>query len=105
MVAAGGPNWLGSPQHVAAGAVLALGLTLVAVRWNAPLWLAAVISIGAASAAEIVLKLAEYLYFAPTTLDAGAYYDSLVDNTSTLAGALIGAGVGVAAVELRARRR
>jgi len=101
----GGPNWLGSPQHVVAGAVLALGLTLVATPWKAPGWLAVTVAVGVTCAAEIVLKLAEYLYFAPSNVSSGAYYDSLVDNTSTLAGALVGAGIGVAAVGYRTRRR
>ena len=49
----------------------------------------------------------EYLYLdlSHGTLSSGAYYDSLVDNTSTLAGALVGAGIGAAAIEYRARRR
>jgi hypothetical protein len=57
--------------------------------------------------AEIGLKFMEYVYLDVSggTLSSGAYYDSLVDNTTTLAGALIGALVGVAAVEYRGRRR
>jgi hypothetical protein len=101
-----GPDWLGSPQHFAAGAVLAFVLVLVASRWKAPWWLAATIAIGVTCTAEIALKLAEYLYVDLTngTISAGAYYDSLVDNTTTLVGALVGAAIGVAAVEYRARR-
>ena len=62
---------------------------------------------GTTSVAEIVLKLAEYLYVDLTngTISAGAYYDSLVDNTTALVGALVGAAIGVAAVEFRTRRR
>ena len=105
MVAAASPNWLGSPQHVAAGATLALALTIVATRWKAPWWLAVTVAVGITCAAEIVLKLAEYVYLVDRSVDAGAYYDFLVDNTSTLAGAPIGAGIGVAAVEYRAHRR
>jgi hypothetical protein len=107
VVLAAGPQWLGSPQHFAAGAVLALGLTLVAFRWKAPWWLAATVAVGITCVAEIVLKLAEYFYVDLTngTISAGAYYDSLVDNTTTLAGVLVGAAIGVAAVEFRARRR
>jgi len=102
-----GPNWLGSPQHFAAGAVLAFAIVLVASRWKAPWWLAATLGVGITCVAEIALKLAEYLYVDLTngTIAAGAYYDSLVDNTTTLAGALVGAAIGVAVVEFRARRR
>jgi hypothetical protein len=107
VVAAAGPDWLGSPQHAAAGAVLALCLVLVASRLKARGWLAATVAVGLTCTAEIVLKLAEYLYVAATngTISSGAYYDSLVDNTTTLAGALVGAAVGAAAVEYRTRRR
>jgi hypothetical protein len=106
-VLAAGPNWLGSPQHFVAGAVLALVVVLIASRWNAPWWLAAILAVGITCIAEIGLKLVEYLYVDLTngTIAVGAYYDSLVDNTTTLAGALVGAAIGVAAVEVRARRR
>ncbi len=84
MLAPAGPNWGGSPQHFVAGAVLALAVTLVASRWNAPWWLAATIGVGVTCTAEIALKFAEYLYVDLTggTIAAGAYYDSLVDNTT-----------------------
>jgi len=107
VVAAAGLNWGGSPQHFVAGAVLALVVTLVASRWKAPWWLAATIAVGVTCTAEIALKLAEYLYvdLSGGTISAGAYYDSLVDNTTTLVGAVVGAAIGVAAVEYRTRRR
>ena len=107
MVAAAGPNWGGSPQHFVAGAVLALVVTLVASRWKAPWWLAATIAVGVTCTAEIALKLAEYLYvdLSGGTISAGAYYDSLVDNTTTLVGAVVGAAIGVAVAEYRTRRR
>jgi hypothetical protein len=56
--------------------------------------------------AEIALKLAEYLYvdFTNGTIAAGAYYDSLVDNTTTLVGALVGAAIGVLIADRRLRR-
>jgi hypothetical protein len=106
-VLAAGPNWLGSPQHFVAGAVLSFAIVLIACRWKAPWWRAAILAVGITCIAEIVLKLAEYLYVDLTngTISAGAYYDSLVDNTTTLAGALVGAAVGVAVVEFRARGR
>jgi hypothetical protein len=107
MPLAADPNWLGSPQHFVAGAVLAFVVVLIAYHWKAPWWLAATVAVGVTCVAEIVLKLAEYLYVDLTngTISAGAYLDSLVDNTTTLAGALVGAAIGVAVVEYRVRRR
>ena len=103
---AAGPNWLGSPQHFVAGAVLAFAIVLVAVRWKASWWLAATVAVGVTCVTEIVLKLAEYLYVDLTngTISAGAYYDSLVDNTTTLAGALVGAAFGVLVADRLLRR-
>lgn len=107
MILAAGPNWLGSPQHFAAGLLLALVVTVVATRRKAPWWLAATVAVGVTCTAEIGLKVAEYLYLdlSHGSLSQGAYYDSLVDNTTTLAGALVGAAIGVVALEYRARRR
>jgi hypothetical protein len=107
VVLAAGPDWSGSPQHFAAGLVLTLAVILVATRWKAPWWLVAIVAVGVTCVAEIGLKFVEYLYLdlSHRALSAGAYYDSLVDNTTTLAGALVGAGIGLAAVEYRARRR
>jgi hypothetical protein len=73
--------------------VLSLAISLVAFRRKAPWWLAATIAVGVTCTAEIALKVAEY--FVKDTFHTTAYYDSLVDNTSTLAGALAGAAVGV----------
>ena len=107
MLAAAGPNWLGSPQHFAAGTILALAIALLAMRHGSTWWLAGIVGVGITCAAEIALKFAEYLYVQLTngTISQGAYYDSLVDNTTTLVGALAGAALGVAAVEYRTRRR
>jgi hypothetical protein len=102
-----GPNWFGSPQHFAAGAILALAIALLATRLGSRWWLAGIVGVGVTSAAEIALKLAEYLYVHLTngTISQSAYYDSLVDNTTTLVGALVGAALGLAAVEYRTRQR
>jgi hypothetical protein len=51
------------------------------------------VAVGVTSAVEIVLKLAEYIV--RSTFRPSAYYDSLVDNTSTLVGALLGAALAV----------
>ena len=106
MLADAGPNWLGSPQHLAAGAVLAFVVALVAGRRKAPRWFAAIVAVGLTCTAEIVLKFAEYLYVHLTngTIAGGAYYDSLVDNTTTLVGALLGAVLGVLIADRGLRR-
>jgi hypothetical protein len=98
-----GPNWLGSPQHFAAGLVMALVLTLAAVRWKAPWWLAATLAVGLTCVAEIALKTVEYLFLGDGSMSPGAYYDALVDNTTTLVGALVGAAIGVAAFQYRSK--
>ncbi len=107
MLGAADPDWLGSPQHFAAGVILAFAIVLLATRYGSPWWLAATVGVGVTCAAEIALKLAEYLYvqLINGTISQGAYYDSLVDNTTTLVGALVGAALGVLAVEYRTRRR
>jgi hypothetical protein len=48
---AGGPNWLGSPQHVVAGAALAFVVFVVAQRFAAPWWIAALLAVTITSTA------------------------------------------------------
>jgi hypothetical protein len=95
VLVAAGPNWLGSPQHVAGGAVLAFAVTVAARRFNSSPWWAAAIAVGVTSATEILLKLAEYIVIVHGTVRASAYYDSLVDNVSTLFGGVVGALIAV----------
>jgi hypothetical protein len=92
-----GPNWLGSPQHVLAGAILALIIYGLA-RWRRlrlPEWAAFVIAIGVVSTAEIVLELVEYPLLYADKFHYSAYYDTLADMASSVVGAIIGAGVAV----------
>jgi hypothetical protein len=56
-----GPDWLGNPQHVVAGAVLAFVVAQVTRAWVRPWWGRATVAVGAATTAEIVVELVEYL--------------------------------------------
>lgn len=83
--------------------MLAFAVALIASRVKTLWWLVITVAVGVTCAVEIVLKVAEY--FVKDTFHTTAYYDSLVDNTSTFVGALLGAGIGVAlAARLRRRR-
>jgi hypothetical protein len=97
MLARAGPNWLGSPQHVAVGAILALIVYSLA-RWRKlriPEWAAFVIAVGVVSTAEIILELVEYPLLYADKFHYSAYYDTLADMASSVVGAIIGAGVAV----------
>lgn len=93
------PDWLGSPQHVVGGAVVAAVAVVCAGRAGVRDWpLLMIVAVGAASTAEIAVEIAEY--FLRRTY-ATAYYDTIADLVATLTGALLGAG---AAVFVGARR-
>jgi hypothetical protein len=66
---AGGPNWLGSPQHLVGG----VGLALVVV---------------------VVARLRGFELRSRDKFHYSAYYDTLADMGSTLAGAIPGAIAG-----------
>ena len=91
-----GPDWLGSPQHVVGGFVLAVAVTWVARRWIAQWWLVALLAVGVTAAAELIIELVEYPLLYSEDPDVTAYYDTLADLAATLAGAVLGAAVGVA---------
>lgn len=84
------PDWLGSPQHVVGGAVVAAVAFALAQRAGVRGWpLLLALSIGAAATAEIAVEIAEsFLRRAYAT----AYYDTIADLAATMAGALLGAG-------------
>ena len=97
MIARAGPNWLGSPQHVVVGAILALIVYGIARRRPLALseWASFAIAVGVVSTAEIVLELVEYPLLYADKFHYSAYYDTLADMASSVVGALIGAGVAV----------
>lgn len=97
-----GPDWLGSPQHVVGGLVLAAVVARVARRWIAQRWLLAVLAVGVTATAELLVELVEYPLLYADAPHVSAYYDTLADLAATLAGALAGAAAGV--VRLRPAR-
>lgn len=108
IIAASGPNWLGSPQHVLGGvvvAVIAAGVLRPHVRGPA---VRTVLAIGVACLAEVLVEIAEYPLLYSHTLHASAYYDTIADLASTLVGAVLGASavlvIGISFGE-RSRRR
>ncbi len=97
MLARTGPNWLGSPQHVVVGAILAAVVYGLArsKRLRLPEWAALAVAVGIVSTAEIVLELVEYPLMYSGTFHDSAYYDTLADLASSVVGALIGAAIAV----------
>jgi hypothetical protein len=66
-----GPDWLGNPQHVVAGAVLAFVVAQATRAWVRPWWGRATVAVGAATTAEIVVELVEYCSSTGTTRRSG----------------------------------
>jgi len=94
------PHWLGSPQHLVAGALLAFAATLFARR-HAPLLLAFAAGLTITMAAEALVELVEYPLVYGDGAKPTAYYDTIGDIGITLVGAVAGA---VAAVVVPAKR-
>jgi hypothetical protein len=106
VLAAAGPDWLGSPQHVVVGAIVAF-LVYVAARsrrLRLPEWAAFVLAVGVVSAAEIVWEIVEYEVRYAGHFHYSAYYDTLADLASSLAGGIIGAALAVLVARLRRQR-
>jgi len=105
VLAAGGPDWLGSPQHVVVGAILAFVVYLAARSWRLrlPEWAAFVLAVGVVSAAEIVWEIGEYEVRYAGHFHYSAYYDTLADLASSLVGGVIGAALALLVVRLRRR--
>lgn len=99
------PDWLGSPQHVVGGFVLALFVVLVAQRWIEQWWLLAALAVGVTATAELVIELVEYPLLYAGDRGVADYWDTLADLASTLAGGLIGTAAGLVLRRPRARGR
>jgi hypothetical protein len=96
------PDWLGSPQHFIAAALLAGVVAWFAPRFvQADGWVIAALAVGVAMAGEVVVELAEYPLRYADDPNLTAYYDTIADLTSSLAGALVAA---LAVWALRSRR-
>ena len=98
-----GLNWLGSPQHVVAGVLLAGAVVFVGRRGIAQWWVLFALAVGVTAAAEIVVELVEYPLLYSGRLHETAYYDTIVDLASSIVGALAGAAVVVAICSRRRR--
>ena len=85
------PDWLGSPQHVAAGLVLGAAGLAFARRRIAPTWLAFAFALGLVALAELLVELVEYPLLYGADAHARAYYDTIADLAATLAGGVVGA--------------
>jgi hypothetical protein len=89
------PDWLGNPQHVVAGAVLAFTVAQVTRAWLRPWWARAAVAVGAAATAEIVVELVEYLLLYRDEASVSEYYDTLADLASSLFGGVVGSALGL----------
>lgn len=95
------PNWLGSPQHLVAGAALSLTVGLIVSRRLRLGWLRTMAAaVTATMAAEALVELAEYPLLYGDGASRTAYYDTVADIGLTLVGALVG---GVVAIIVSAR--
>jgi hypothetical protein len=84
------PNWLGSPQHVVAGFLLALAIGIWGRRRIGQAWRLAGLALAVTMAAEALVELAEYPLLYAHHIDVTAYSDMIADIGATLAGAIAG---------------
>jgi hypothetical protein len=89
------PDWLGNPQHVIAGAVLAFVVAQMTRPWVRPWWARAAVAIGAAATAEMAVELVEYALLYRDDATVREYYDTLADLASSLFGAVVGSALGL----------
>lgn len=88
------PHWLGSPQHIVAGVILAALVAAIAKRWVA--WpLAALLALSMTMTAEAMVEVAEWPVLYGSNATPSAYYDTIADIGATLAGALAGTVLGL----------
>jgi hypothetical protein len=85
------PDWLGSPQHVVAGALVGATAVVFARRRIQPTWLLLAFALGIVALAELLVELVEYPLLYGGDAHARAYYDTIADLAATLVGGLIGA--------------
>jgi hypothetical protein len=91
------PDWLGSPQHFVAGALLAVGVVILAPRFSIQnAWVGAALAVGVVMVGEALVELVEYPLLYSDDPNLTAYFDTLADLTSSLVGGLIGAGAALA---------
>jgi hypothetical protein len=91
------PDWLGSPQHFVAGALLAVAVVILAPRFSIQnAWVAAALGVGLVMVGEALVELVEYPLLHSDDPNLSAYFDTLADLASSLIGSVIGAGAAVA---------
>jgi hypothetical protein len=91
------PDWLGSPQHFAAGVILAATVVFVSPRLSVhSAWVSVGLAVGAVMVAETLVELVEYPLLYSEDPNLTAYFDTLADLANSLAGALVGSGLAVA---------
>lgn len=89
------PDWLGSPQHLVAGALLGAVAILFARRRIQPAWLLLAFALGVVALAELLVELIEYPLLYGADAHARAYYDTIADLAATLVGGAVGALVAL----------
>jgi cell shape-determining protein MreD len=89
------PDWLGSPQHLVAGAILGFMVGRMASRWVTQPWLIFVVAVGVVCTAELVVELIEYPLLYSGKPHVSAYYDTLADLADTIVGGVIGAALSL----------
>lgn len=91
------PDWLGSPQHFVAGALLAVAVVILAPRFSIQnVWVAAALAVGIVMVGEALVELVEYPLLYSDDPNLTAYFDTLADLVSSLAGGVVGAGAALA---------
>jgi len=91
------PDWLGSPQHFAAGALLAVAVVVLAPRFSIKnAWVAAALAVGIVMVGEALVELVEYPLLYSDDPNLTGYFDTLADLASSLVGGVIGAGAALA---------
>lgn len=95
------PDWLGSPQHVVAGALLGAAAVACARRRIHPTWLLLAFALGVVALAELLVELVEYPLLYGADAHARAYYDTIADLAATLAGGVVGVAAATAAAARR----
>jgi hypothetical protein len=87
------PDWLGSPQHFAAAAALAVVVAELGRRSVAlAAWKVAAVAVVVTMGAEALVEVVEYPLMYADRFHSTAYYDTIADIAASLAGSLVGAG-------------
>jgi hypothetical protein len=90
------PNWLDSPQHFVAAALIAGVVALRAANHDAiRTSIAGLLGLGIAMTAQVAWEVAEYVVRYADEPHASAYYDTIADSTNALVGASVAVGLFV----------